>query len=147
MKWHNRFMRIAREVSTWSHDTSTKVGAVVVEDKHIMATGYNGVPAQIEDKAEYYQYPLKTHYVIHAEVNAVLNMKDKVNDKTRLYTTHCPCNACAIFLIQAGVKDIVSVVRDDSYSQRWAASTEVSKKLFAEANVTYTEIKDEDSNT
>ena len=50
-KWHYRFMDIAKLISTWSKDTSTKTGAVIVgPDKEIRATGYNGFVRGVEDR-------------------------------------------------------------------------------------------------
>ena len=48
-KWDERFVRIAFEVATWSKDPGTKVGAVLVADRRIIASGYNGFPQGIED--------------------------------------------------------------------------------------------------
>ena len=48
-KWDQRFIRVAREVSSWSKDPSKQIGAVIVKDKRILATGYNGFPKGIDD--------------------------------------------------------------------------------------------------
>jgi dCMP deaminase len=139
MKWHNRFLKLASEVATWSKDKSTQVGAVIVEDKRIIATGYNGVPACIEDKEEYYAYPLKETYIIHAEMNAIFNASKGIRGMT-LYCTHTPCARCAPLLVQAGITKIITYARDDSYTLRWSDSIATSKSLFKEANVNYLEI-------
>ena len=53
-KWDQRFIRVAREVSSWSKDPSKQIGAVIVKDKRILATGYNGFPKGIDDSADKY---------------------------------------------------------------------------------------------
>ena len=74
-KWDTRFMKLAREISTWSKDPSSKIGAVIVNDeRRILATGYNGFPKGIEDTEERLndrdqKYPL----IVHAEMNALMN--------------------------------------------------------------------------
>jgi len=74
-KWDQRFISLAREISTWSKDPSTKIGAVIVnDDRRILATGYNGFPKGIEDTAERYENKeVKYETVIHAEMNAIYN--------------------------------------------------------------------------
>ena len=51
-KWDRRFLRIAYEVSSWSKDVGTRVGSVLVCDRRIIATGYNGFPSKISDTLE-----------------------------------------------------------------------------------------------
>ena len=56
LKWVKRYMRIAREVSYWSKDPSSKIGAVIVsETGRILATGYNGFPEKMEDNPSDYE--------------------------------------------------------------------------------------------
>ena len=79
-KWHNRFMDVAKLVATWSKDTSTKVGAVVVgPDKEIRSTGYNGLVRGVDDNIpERMERPTKYDFFEHAERNAVYNACDFV---------------------------------------------------------------------
>ena len=52
-KWKKRFIQLSKEISTWSKDPSTKVGALIIsEDRNIVSTGYNGFPRGIEDTEE-----------------------------------------------------------------------------------------------
>ena len=44
LTWDKRFLAVAKEISTWSKDPSKKIGAIIVKDKRILATGYNGFP-------------------------------------------------------------------------------------------------------
>ena len=73
MKWHYRFMELAKLVATWSKDTSTKTGAVIVgPDKEIRATGYNGFVRGVDDDVfERFERPTKYDFFEHAERNAV----------------------------------------------------------------------------
>ena len=74
-KWDKRFLELAKHISLWSKDPSTKVGCVVVgEDREIRSTGFNGFPRGIEDdhgrlsdRAQ--KYPL----ICHAEENAIMH--------------------------------------------------------------------------
>lgn len=136
-KWDNRFLRIAKEVSTWSKDPGTCVGAVLVKDKRILATGYNGFPQFIEDGPERYQNrEIKLAYTVHAEVNAILNAArngSKTNGST-IYVTFSPCVSCSTGLIQAGISRVVCP--DLSLAPvRWAKSFGLGQSLLKEAGV------------
>lgn len=119
-KWHKRFMEITEQIATWSSCLRRQVGAVIVRDKRILTTGYNGAPAGVEncvEKGECLRNRLKiesgTHaeicYSVHAEQNAIiqaaregLSLKGCV-----LYCTHQPCVVCAKMIINAGIKEVV----------------------------------------
>ena len=111
-KWHYRFMDIAKLISTWSKDTSTKTGAVIVgPDKEIRATGYNGFVRGVDDDVfERFERPTKYDFFEHAERNAIYNaclcgtsVKGCV-----LYATHFPCTDCTRAIIQSGIKLVVT---------------------------------------
>ena len=51
-KWDTRFLKLAKEIATWSKVPSTQVGAIGVKDRRILATGYNGFPKGIEEKKD-----------------------------------------------------------------------------------------------
>ena len=73
-KWDDRFLDIAREISTWSKDPSRKIGAIAVRDRKILATGYNGFPKGIEDTPSRLNIrEIKYQYVVHAEMNCIYN--------------------------------------------------------------------------
>ena len=73
-KWDQRFLDLARHVAGWSKDPSTKVGAVVADDRHqVLSMGYNGFPAGMRDNVDLYEdRPTKYSRIIHAEMNALL---------------------------------------------------------------------------
>lgn len=136
-KWDERFLRIAREVATWSKDPGTCVGAVLVKDRRIIATGYNGFPQGISDGAERYEdRNVKLAYTVHAEVNAILNAArngSKTNGST-LYVTFSPCVSCATGVIQAGISRVVCP--DLRFApNRWAESFGWGQNLFREAEI------------
>ena len=136
-KWDERFLRIANEVAGWSKDPGTKVGAVLVADKRIIATGYNGFPHGIEDSLERYaNREVKIAYTVHAEVNAILNAakNGSTTAGSTLYVTFPPCVSCASAVIQAGVS---RVVRPDlsTSPERWRASFHEGRNLLLEAGI------------
>ena len=107
-------MSIAILVSLRSKDPSSKVGAVLVKDRKIIGTGYNGFPSGCDesqfpwerDVEKYGWLNTKYPYVIHAEANALLNT---VADSRacEMYVTMHPCNECAKLLIQGGVTHLM----------------------------------------
>ena len=92
-RWDVRFLRIAEEVRFWSKDPGTKVGCVLVNDRRILSTGYNGFPSTISDDLErYIDREYKLSVTVHAEANAILNAAKngtKVEGST-LYVTFPP---------------------------------------------------------
>ena len=110
VKWDGRFMRIAREVATWSKDPSTRVGAIMVRDRRVIATGYNGFPQGIADDGRLHNREEKYPLIIHGEENALMNaLRHGVSaDGADLYVWPLPiCNVCMRLVIQAGVKRVV----------------------------------------
>ena len=136
-KWDKRFIRIATEVATWSKDPGTKVGAVLVYDRRIIATGYNGFPQGISDTFERYQHrETKLSYTVHAEVNAILNAAKNgapTNGST-LYVTFSPCVSCATSVVQAGVTTVICPCLSTA-PERWRESFQLGQDLLKEADV------------
>lgn len=123
--WDYRFIKLAREVSTWSKDPSTKVGAVIVKDRRILGTGYNGFPRGIEDTEERYndrekKYPL----IVHAELNAILNC-EKRPEGANLYIwpgSYC-CYECSKAIIQSGIRCVIGP--ESEAFKRWATGNDM----------------------
>jgi dCMP deaminase len=136
-KWDRRFLRIAEEVRLWSKDPGTKVGCVLVNDRRILSTGYNGFPQTISDDLErYIDRDFKLSITVHAEKNAILNAAKngtKVEGST-LYVTFPPCSQCASAVIQAGVAYVVCP-SPDTAPERWRDSFKRAGDLFYEAGV------------
>ena len=136
-KWDNRFVRIALEVSSWSKDPGTKVGAVLVSDRRILATGYNGFPTNISDSLERYNdREVKLSLTVHAEVNAILNAAKNgaSTDSSTLYVTFPPCVSCATAVIQAGITRVICPDLS-SAPERWIESFTKGQNLLKEAGL------------
>lgn len=117
--WDEYFIEIARLVASRSTCLRRQVGAVMVKDKNILATGYNGTPSGIRHCAEVgclrqqLNVPSGERHELcrglHAEQNAIIQAaRHGVNiDSATLYCTHSPCIICSKMLINSGVKRIV----------------------------------------
>ena len=136
ISWDQYFMGLAHLSAMRSKDPNTSVGAVIVDDKHrVVSIGYNGMPYGCSDDI----YPwdregdlldTKYPYVVHAELNAILNAGRSLKDCT-LYVSLFPCNECAKAIIQSGIKKII--YEDDKYAD--SETTRASKRMLQSANV------------
>ena len=136
-----RHGQMARMVSGWSKDPSTKVGAVIIRpDDTIASVGYNGFPRGIADGDDRLN-DRETKYAltIHAEVNAILNAHERLDGCTMI-VTHPPCVSCACVAIQAGIKTIKYKKPDLDLLSRWGASIDRALGILAEAGVATEEI-------
>lgn len=121
-KWDVRFMELTQSIAKWSscYQANRKIGAVIVKNKRILTTGYNGAPAGIKscvEKGECMRRRLNIPsgtrhelcYAIHAEQNAIIQAaKLGVNiDGATLYCTHQPCILCAKMIVNAGIRRVV----------------------------------------
>lgn len=105
--WDDQLMSQAVLASRRSVDAQTKCGCVIVNQDHQdLGSGYNAFPRDVDDELLPNLRPDKYDWIIHAEVNAILNCSIKQQD-TIAYVTTMPCHRCAIFLWQAGVREIV----------------------------------------
>ena len=136
--WDQRFLKLAKHISEWSKDPSTKVGCVVVgPDREIRSTGFNGLPRGIEDNDERLnnreiKYPL----ICHAEENAIMHAARigiSLKDCTA-YVTWPPCTRCARSLIQAGVSTII-YPKDIEIPDRWMEDFNLSLNMLKEAKI------------
>lgn len=147
-KWNSYFMNIAKETSKLSKDPSTKVGAVLVKDKKIKTIGYNGAPKTFPDDLvpktndDPDLINQKNAYMVHAELNAILNYDGKLSDlkDSTLYVTISPCHNCALLLAQLGIKHIV-------YLEKYHRNnmTEVSDKIFDICNIECTKYEESEN--
>ncbi len=141
ISWDEFFMGVAVLASKRSKDPNTQVGACIVnEDNIILSTGYNGFPMGCSDD----EYPwsrdgedTKYPYVVHAELNAILNANGKSLKGARVYVYLFPCNECAKAIIQAGIKEIIYI--SDKYADE--KNTIASKKMLNSAGVKLTQFK------
>ncbi len=117
--WHQYFMTITRQVAERSTCTRAKVGAVIVRDKSIIATGYNGSPAGLPHCTEIgcLVYTSQTpagdteencFRTIHAEINAIAQAARNGSSiqNADIYITHTPCIHCLKVLINTGTRRV-----------------------------------------
>lgn len=147
-KWDQRFMDIAKLVSGWSscYKPNRQVGAVIVRDKRILTTGYNGAPQGIpscKERSECIRENLgiasgtrqEICYAVHAEQNAIVQAA-KLGlslEGATIYCTHQPCSICTRLIINSGIK---RVVYDQGYPD------EFSLRLLNSAGVEIVKFKD-----
>jgi len=136
--WDDYFMRIAGLVAERSTCLRRRVGALLVKDKRIIATGYNGAPSGLKHCSEVgclrekLRVPSGERHELcrglHAEQNAIVQAAVYGQDTrgATLYCTHTPCLLCAKMLINAGVKRVVIA---DDYPDRMAGD------FFREAGI------------
>lgn len=140
MKWHQRYLDIAKQVSTWSKDPNTQVGAIIVGKKgQILSQGYNGFPRGIKDDNDRLNVrEVKLSLMVHAEMNAIYNAtySGTCLDGATLYVYGLPiCNECAKGIIQVGISKIVILKNSINSKKEWMESWYHSNKMFNEANV------------
>lgn len=131
-KWDIRFMELVKMVGSWSscYQENRKIGAVIVKDKRVLTTGYNGAPANTQscvEKGECLRRKLNIPsgtrhelcYAIHAEQNAIIQAaKTGISiEGATLYCSHQPCVICSKMIVNAG---IVRVVYEKSYPDDFA---------------------------
>lgn len=141
--WETYFMNITALVAKRSTCTRRSVGSVIVKDKRILSTGYNGAPTGIRHCIETgcLREKLKVasgerHELcrgIHAEQNAIIQAAYhgvSIKDAT-VFCTNLPCSICAKMIINAGIKEIC-------FQSGYADS--MSEEMFKEANITVRKI-------
>ncbi len=119
LTWDQYFMTITQQVAERSTCNRAKVGAVIVRDRNILATGYNGAPAGMphcteagcliyESKTPYGEVEQNCFRTIHAEINAIAQAaKNGSNIKdSSIYVTHTPCIHCIKVLVNTGIKKV-----------------------------------------
>ncbi|OJT15799.1 Deoxycytidylate deaminase [Trametes pubescens] len=134
--WDTYFMQLASLSSRRSNCMKRRVGAVLVRNKRVLATGYNGTPRGLTNCNEGGCVRCNTAsetpdecLCLHAEENALLEAgRERVGDWAVLYCNTCPCLKCTIKIIQTGVKEVV-------YNLSYKVD-DASAALFAEAGVT-----------
>ena len=140
--WDKRYLELAKLISTWSKDPSTKIGAVVVGDSgQVLAQGYNGFPRGMSDLDELYgDRELKYKRICHAEMNAIYNASRTGVSLygSTIYVYGLPiCHECAKAVIQVG---IIRVVMQSMDTDRWGESCNLAQRFFREAGVEITYI-------
>ena len=138
--WDEYFMGVALLAAKRSKDPNTQVGACIVDENNvIISTGYNGLPIGCSDD----DFPWnrdgennKYAYVVHAELNAILNATGKSLRGARVYVALFPCNECAKAIIQSGIKEVIYL--SDKYAD--TPGTQASKWMLNTAGVKLTQL-------
>ncbi len=144
ISWDSYFMGVAKLSSLRSKDPNTQVGACIVNPMNrIVGVGYNGLPYGCDDS----QYPwdkregnlneTKYPYVVHAELNAILNSTTSLQG-CRIYVSLFPCHECVKAIIQSGIKEIIYA--DDKYNG--TPSDMAAKRMLKSANIITRKIPD-----
>lgn len=109
IKWDHFFLLEALAWAQRSHDPQTQCGCVLVKDKRMISTGYNGFIAGIGDDDLPNMRPYKYPWMIHSEANAIYNCaREGTSTKgATAYVTSKPCNGCRQALWQAGVEIVI----------------------------------------
>lgn len=140
-KWDHRFMQMTDVIGGWAscYKANRKMGAIIVRDKRILTTGYNGAPAGIKtcvERGECMRERLgiasgtraELCYAVHAEQNALIQAA-KLGicvENATLYVTYSPCVICAKLIINAGIKQVI---------YKYDYPDNFSKELLQEAGV------------
>ena len=146
-KWDRRFLHLATDIGGWSKDPSTKVGCVLVRDKKILSTGYNGFPAKIKDDVgALSDRSRKYKIVVHAEINAIANaaLHGVSTDGSVAYMTMHPCSNCTSAMLNAGISKIVCY-KDPEAIVRWRDSFQMSDEILQEAGVPIYEVEEHEN--
>ena len=136
ISWEEYFMGLAHLSALRSKDPNTQVGACIVDSENkVVSIGYNGMPRGCDDRKFPWERQgsfLETKYafVVHAELNAILNSPRSVAGCT-IYVSLFPCNECAKAIIQSGIRKIV--YESDKYDG--TEGNIASKKMLNEAGV------------
>lgn len=121
-KWDKRFMDLTNTIAQWSscYQENRNIGAVIVKNKRILTTGYNGAPAGIKSCKEKGECMRRNQcipsgtmqelcFAIHAEQNAIIQAAKlgvSIQDAT-LYCTHQPCVICSKMIVNSGISKVI----------------------------------------
>ncbi|MBO7166455.1 MAG: dCMP deaminase family protein [Kiritimatiellae bacterium] len=140
--WDEYFMAIAHVVKTRANCSRRQVAAVIVNNNHILSTGYNGTPHNVKNCFEggcprcagktASGKGLDECLCVHAEQNAICQAaRHGVNiSGSTIYVTLSPCLTCAKLIINAGIKEVV-------YDGDYSAFLDTVKKMFKDAKVKF----------
>lgn len=135
ISWDEYFMGVALLAAKRSKDPNTQVGACIVDENNIIiSTGYNGLPIGCSDDEYSWEREgsdTKYQYVVHAELNTILNATGKSLRGARLYVSLFPCNECAKAIIQSGIREVIYL--SDKYAN--TPSSRTSRRMLTSAGV------------
>ena len=138
-KWDLRFMKMADlDVAQWSKDQSSKVGCVIVKDRRIISTGYNGMPRGCNDDApERHERPEKYSWFVHAEPNGIINAaREGVSTLgADMYLNWYPCDVCSTYIVQAGIKRLFADQEPEWEHHKWGDDFKRAKTVLDEGGI------------
>jgi len=141
LSWDEYFMGVALLSAKRSKDPRTRVGACIVnQDRKIVGVGYNGMPYGCSDDefpwcSEGDSLDIKYPYVVHAELNAILNAIGNLKGCS-IYTALFPCNECCKAIIQSGITEVVYL--SDKYAD--TDSVIAGKRMLDAAKTKYRQL-------
>jgi len=141
--WHEWFMQGVYWVASKSKDPKTKIGALIIKDKRIISTGYNGIPIGVDDNNESrHQRPEKYKWYEHGERNAIYAAAKYGIDINGafLYTNALPCADCARGIIQSGIKEVYihqqfNELCNTTQREQWKEHDNTTFSMFVESDV------------
>ena len=141
--WHDWFLQGVYWVASKSKDPKTKIGAIIVKDRRIISTGYNGIPIGVSDTDENrHQRPEKYKWYEHGERNAIYAAaKYGIDtDGAILYTNSLPCVDCARGIIQSGIKCVYihqqfNDLCNAAQREQWKGHDNATFTMFNESGV------------
>jgi dCMP deaminase len=136
--WDQYFMQLADLAAHRCNCMKRRVGCVIVREKRVISTGYNGTPRGMTNcneggcprcnNASAAGVGHSTCLCLHAEENALLEAgRDRIGDTSTLYCNTCPCLTCSVKITQVGISEVV-------YNQGYIVDTQTAK-IFAESGV------------
>lgn len=136
--WDQYFMRLADLAAHRSNCMKRRVGCVIVREKRVISTGYNGTPRGMTNcnqggcsrcnNAAKAGVDLSTCLCLHAEENALLEAgRDRIGATSILYCDTCPCLTCSVKIAQVGISEVV-------YNQNYMVDAKTAE-IFAESGV------------
>jgi dCMP deaminase len=141
-KWDIHFIKEAEHWATLSKDPNTKIGGVLVNNKQVISTGYNGIPRGVNDNVSERNSRIdgeKYYWYEHCERNTIYNAARvgmKTIGSTLYLSCGVPCADCARAIVQAGITKIYCNINcKTNNTDKWKKSSERSKIMFIEANV------------
>ena len=125
--WDEYFIALSKLISLRSPSNKLKVGSVIVKDKRVISSGYNGFPSGMDHISIHKDgHEVNT---IHAEINSITDAAKRgvsINN-TDMYVTHFPCLNCAKSIIASGIKKIIYL---NDYN-----NDEIAINMFTDANI------------
>ena len=130
---HSIFIDIATSFAKFSKAKRLKVGALIVSNRgRMVGSGFNGTPQGVDNCCETSKN--STHdYVIHAELNAILNATTSDLRDSSIYLTHSPCIKCAAAILQVGIKTVI-------YKDEYRIKEGVDFLLKHNVNIVYLDV-------